>query len=177
MRPLIRIAAVASFSIVLIAGCASGTDDLEDWVGEVRQQPPEPIEPIPPIRSPEVVAYEGTELRDPFHAEVRRDEEEELAVGEGPGLRPDPDRRREYLEEFPLDTLDMVGTIEMDEQLYALVRDNENVVHRVREGNYMGRNHGEVMEVHPNRIELRELVQDGRGGWMERRTRVALAEQ
>ncbi len=160
---------------LVLAACARGTGDLEQWVAEVRQQPPEPIEPIEPIRPAEVVAYEAEGLRDPFRARSPRQEEDDLAVDAS--LRPDPDRRREYLEGFPLDTLAMVGTLELEGDLYALIRDNENVVHRVTEGNHMGQNYGEILEVRPDRVELRELVQDGRGGWTERRARVALAEQ
>jgi len=164
--------------VTLLVGCERGTGDLQDWTREVRQREPEPIEPIPPIRTPEVVAYEAMDLRDPFQATRRaaaQEEEEEMASEEG-GLRPDPDRRKEYLESFPLDTLKMVGTITIDDVQYALIMDNETVVHQVREGNYMGQNHGLVLDVQPNQVEVREIVQDGRGSWVERRVTVAMAE-
>lgn len=177
MESLIRILAIALVSALALSGCTKGTDDLRQWVADVKRQPVEPIEPIPPIRTPEVVAYEAMDRRDPFRPGRTRTEDDPIAAGEGSGLRPDPDRRREYLEEFPLDTLTMVGTLELDDVFYALIRDNENVVHRVREGNYMGQNHGLIVDVGPERVELRELVQDGRGDWMERRVRVAMAEQ
>jgi len=162
--------------VTLLVGCERGTGDLQDWTREVRQREPEPIEPIPPIRTPEVVAYEAMDLRDPFQATRRaaaQEEEEEMASEEG-GLRPDPDRRKEYLESFPLDTLEMVGTITIDDVQYALIMDNETVVHQVREGNYMGQNL--VLDVQPNQVEVREIVQDGRGSWVERRVTVAMAE-
>jgi type IV pilus assembly protein PilP len=167
---------------VLVVGCAKGTDDLREWTAEVRERDPEPIDPIPPIRTPEVVAYEAMQLRDPFQRSrtgAEEEEQEEEAASdeeERGGPRPDPDRRKEYLEGFPLDTLDMVGTISIDGVQFALIQDNENVVHRVREGNYMGQNHGLVLDVQPSHVEVRELVQDGRGGWQERRVRVAMAE-
>lgn len=172
MRSLPIVAAV-----LLLAGCEKGTQDLRDWTAEMREREPDPIEPIPPIESPEVVAYDAMDLRDPFRAvtDDSEDEDDEVA-SEGGGLRPDPDRRKEYLEGFPLDTLDMVGTIEMDGQQHALIQDNETVVHRVREGNYMGQNHGLVTNVQATRVEVRELVQDGRGDWVERRVRVTMAE-
>jgi len=161
---------------LLVVGCEKGTQDLREWVEEVRAREPEPIDPIPPIRTPEVVTYEAGDLRDPFRTIGRSSSEEEEVAGDSEGLRPDPDRRKEYLEEFPLDTLAMVGTLEFEGAEYALIRDNENVVHRVREGNYMGQNHGLVTEVRPEGVEVRELVQDGRGGWVERRVRVTMAE-
>lgn len=162
---------------LLLVGCQKGTDDLQEWTKRVRDREPEPIEAIPPIRTAEVVSYEAMELRDPFQLAGRATQEEEEEVAEeGGGLRPDPDRRKEYLEGFPLDTLEMVGTMTIDGARYALIQDNERVVHRVREGNYMGQNHGLVLNIAPGHVEVRELVQDGRGGWVERRVRVAMAE-
>lgn len=163
-------------SLVLV-GCEKGTRDLQQWVAEQRQRPADPIEPIPPVATPEVVVYEAADLRDPFRrANARSEEEDEASDEGGNGLRPDPDRRREFLEGFPLDTLQMVGSLEIEGVQYALISDNENVVHRVSEGSYLGRNHGLVEEVRPDRVEVRELVQDGRGAWIERRVQVALGE-
>ncbi|NBB93878.1 MAG: pilus assembly protein PilP [Gammaproteobacteria bacterium] len=177
MSQMMRTLALLLPALLLVA-CTKGTDDLRDWVSEMSQREPEPIEPIPPIRTPEVVAYDAMDLRDPFQAvrQQTEEEDEEVASEEGEGLRPDPNRRKEYLEGFPLDTLEMVGTIEVDGTQFALIQDNERVVHRVREGNYMGQNHGLVMSVQSNQVEVRELVQDGRGGWSERRVRVTMAE-
>src|SRR5699024_5758070 len=160
-------------------GCQRGTGDLEDWTAQVRAREPDPIEPIPPIRTPEPVTYDAMGLRDPFQpARSESEDEEEIseeAREEGGGQRPDPKRRKEYLESFPLDTLAMVGTLTMEGVQYALIEDNEEVVHRVREGNYMGQNHGLVTDISASRVEVRELVQDGRGGWSERRVRVTMA--
>ncbi|MEE4638024.1 MAG: pilus assembly protein PilP [Wenzhouxiangella sp.] len=167
-----------ALATLLLAGCEKGTRDLEQWVAEQRQRPADPIEPIPPVATPEVVVYEAANLRDPFQRATVRSEEAASPTDEEDesGLRPDPNRRREFLESFPLDTLRMVGSLEIDGVLYALMRDNENVVHRVRQGNYVGRNHGLVEEVTQDQVEIRELVQDGRGAWIERRVQVALGE-
>ncbi|MFP4207880.1 MAG: pilus assembly protein PilP [Wenzhouxiangella sp.] len=163
-------------AVAVLAGCDRGSDDLRRWVAEEGQRPGEPIDPIPPVATPEVVAYEAAGLRDPFQRQAARAEDDDIDAGTGDGPRPDPDRQREYLEGFPLDTLDMVGTLRVDEVEYALIRDNENVVHRIAEGNYLGRNHGLVESVTANGVELRELVQDGRGGWSERRVQIAMDE-
>ncbi len=163
---------------LMLTGCEKGTQDLERWVVEQRQRPADPIEPIPPVATPEVVVYEAGGLRDPFERAIAQvdDEEEALAEEGGDGLRPDPNRRREFLESFPLDTLSMVGSLELGGVQYALIRDNESVVHQVSEGNYLGRNYGLVEYVGQDRVEVRELVQDGRGEWIERRVQVALGE-
>lgn len=164
-------------STLLLGGCERGMGDLRSWVEEERQRPGQPIDPIPPVVVAEIVAYEAFDLRDPFQRRLARAEaDEEETVVEGTGPRPDFSRRREYLEGFPLDTLTMVGTLRIDDVDFALIRDNENVIHRVRSGNFLGRNHGQVERVMPGRVELRELVQDGRGGWTERRVQIAMSE-
>jgi len=168
---------IVAISVFLLAGCEKGTQDLEQWVAEQRQRPADPIEPIPPVATPEIVEYEAAGLRDPFErAFAQIDEEEVVEDDAGSGLRPDPNRRREFLEGFPLDTLQMVGSLEIGGVQFALIQDNESVVHQVREGNYLGRNHGLVESVGQGQVEVRELVQDGRGDWIERRVQVALGE-
>lgn len=164
--------------LLTLVGCERGTSDLQRWVQEERQRPGQPLDPVPPIAVAEVVAYEAFDLRDPFQrrpaaAELAGVAENDDGVG---GLRPDPNRRREFLEGFPLDTLTMVGTLRIDDVDFALIRDNESVIHRVRAGNYLGRNHGEIERVTPTRVELRELIQDGRGSWTERRVQIAMGE-
>src|SRR5690554_2268685 len=110
MSPMMRSLTIVLLALVLGA-CARGTGDLQNWVAEVLQRDPDPIDPIPPIRTPEVVAYDAMDLRDPFQATRLPSQEDEEAGEEdtGDGLRPDFDRRKEYLEGFPLDTLAMVG--------------------------------------------------------------------
>lgn len=159
--------------LVILTACGRDSRDLQQWVAQTKQRPAEPIEPIPPIRVPEPMIYAAHDLRDPF-SRARAQPEERIGAGIE-GVRPDPDRRREYLEGFPLDTLTMVGTIEMDRQVWALLSDREGVVHRVREGNYIGQNHGRIHQVRTDRVELVELIPDG-DGWMERETQIALAE-
>ena len=176
MFRLAKLLLIGMLAAVMTTACERGTRDLERWVDDTLRTPGGEIEPIPPVVTPEIVTYQAYDLRDPFQRRMARTEED---VGEGPigdGVRPDPDRSREFLESFPLDTLTMVGTLELDGVNYALMRDLENVVHRVSEGNYMGTNHGRVVRVRADRVDLVELFEDARGGWVERRTQVVMAE-
>lgn len=163
---------VAALLIVATAlsGCTRGTGDLEAWVGEVRNRPPPPLEPLPVMQQFETFEYTAQGLRDPFSAPIDN--------VDGPsGPRPDPNRRKETLEAFPLDSLDMVGTLTSGPVLWALVMAPDRVVHRVREGNYLGQNEGRILGVHEGQIELLELVPDGAGGWLERQASIALDDQ
>ena len=165
--------------VVLAAGlaaCARGVSsspgdapNLEKWVAEVRARPAPPLDPLPVMRQFETFEYNAQNLRDPFS-----DEWQERDTG---GLRPDPNRRKEATEAYPLDSLDMVGTIGKGANLIALVMAPDKVTYRVRPGTYLGQSDGRVTGVYEDRIELVELVPDGAGGWLERPASIALEDQ
>jgi len=171
MSRLNPIAAIAA--ALILVGCSGDRTDLEQWVQQTLDRPPAPVESIPSVVTPDPVVYNAYDLRDPF-SRPQADAVETGSTADGP--RPDPDRRREFLERFPLDALAMVGTIEVESQIYGLVSDVEGVIHRVQQGNYMGQNHGRILSISPVAIEVLELVPDGADGWMEREARVALQE-
>lgn len=171
--PLLAVAA----GMALLAGCARGVTstpgdapNLEKWVAEVKAKPAPPLDPLPVMQQFETFEYAAQDLRDPFSTAFKDD-------GSGNGPRPDSDRRKQPLEMYPLDTLDMVGTLGGGRSLVALVMAPDKVTYRVRPGDYMGQADGRVTAVHEDRIELVELVPDGAGGWLERPATVALEDQ
>ena len=93
-----------------------------------------------------------------------------------PGLRPDSKRNREFLEQFSLDTLKMVGTLKLTNQTYGLVQTKDGLVHRVLPGNHLGTSDGKVIDISPAKIQVIEIVPDGLGGYMERPAALALNE-
>lgn len=172
----LRLAAVAA-AAVLLAACGRGVTsspgdapNLEKWVAEIKSRPAPPLEPLPVMQQFETFEYAAQDLRDPF-SNAFTDE------GGGSGPRPDPNRRKEVLEQFPLDSLDMVGTIGTGSGLVALVMAPDKVTYRVRPGMYVGQNDGRVTSVTEDRVDLVELVPDGAGGWLERPASIALADQ
>lgn len=91
-------------------------------------------------------------------------------------VRPDSKRNREFLEQFSLDTLKMVGTLNLGGQNYGLVQTKDGLVHRVVPGNYMGQADGRINKISPSKIDLTEIVPDGLGGYIERPAALALTE-
>lgn len=163
--------------VVALAGCARGVTstpgeapNLEKWVAEVKARPAPPLDPLPVMQQFETFEYAAYALRDPFSTAF-------TDTDGGTGPRPDRARRRQTLEQFPLDSLDMVGTLGRGAGVIALVMAPDKVTYRVRPGNYMGQNDGRVTGVFEDRIELVELVPDGAGGWLERPASVALEDQ
>ena len=159
---------------VLAAGCTRDMYDLEQWVEEMKRRPATRIEPLPQVKPYETFVYTAHDQRAPFTPSepVRQ----QVDAGSGDGVRPDPTRNREYLEEFPLDTLRMVGTVTMGGTTYALIRTTDGAVHRVSVGNYLGQNHGRITDITEVQVSLIEIIPDGMGGWTERAAAVALSE-
>lgn len=159
---------------LFLAGCFGQNDDLQRYVTDVKARPSTPIEPIPPVRTYTPYEYEGLVARDPFISSTNDGTEDQIETTSSAGPRPDFNRPREYLERFELDALEMVGTFARPDAEWALVRDPDDVVHRVAVENYIGKNHGQVTSIQPTEMELVELISDGAGGWLVREASIAL---
>lgn len=166
-RRLSHLAAVMVVCASLVA-CAAGNSDLQKWVAEVKARPAPALDPLPVMQQFETFEYAAQNLRDPFS--------EEFNGANSSGPRPDPGRRKQTLEQFPLDSLDMVGTIGRGTGAVALIMAPDKVTYRVSPGVYLGQSDGRVTAVYEDRIELIELVPDGAGGWLERPATIALED-
>jgi type IV pilus assembly protein PilP len=128
------------------------------------------LDPVPQIKPYEPFAYNAFDLPDPF-----KPRKIEPNKG-GSKLAPDLARRREPLESFPLESLTMVGTLERNKAVFALVRTPEKDIYQVRAGNYIGQDYGVIVGISDTDIKLRELVQDGAGDWTERTSSLQLQQ-
>jgi len=163
--------------VLALGGCAQlGMQDLHDYVSQVKARAPTPIDPIPQIKQAETFLYVADSRRSPFTPSEAA-ETTAVAVAQGDGPRPDPNRRKEELEGYPLDTLNMVGTLKKQAHYWALVQTKDGTIHRVKPGNYLGDNYGRILEIDEDHINLRELIQDGAGGYLERQASLALGER
>jgi type IV pilus assembly protein PilP len=166
---VLRHGALLGLAALVLTSCSSGQRDLEAWVAEVKARPAPPLDPLPVMKQFETFEYAAQTLRDPFSAPVPD-------RNAGNGLRPDPERRKEALEAFPLDSLNMVGTIGSGGRLVGLVMAPDKVTYRMQPGNYLGQNDGRITAIYEDRIEMVELIPDGAGGWLERQAKIALED-
>jgi type IV pilus assembly protein PilP len=168
-----KIIVMLSVAVVGLTSCVrqDPLTDLKAFVQEQDSRPKGRIQPPPEFEAPEIVSYTASGQRSPF--EVPRPVElvqEENAAPKS-NVRPDFTRVKEYLETFRIENLAMVGTlsgIEEDQTLWALIRDGQNEVHRVRVGNYLGRNFGKIIDISETQIDLIEIVPSGQDNWIER---------
>lgn len=158
---------------VLLTACGSGEyPDLDSYMAEVKARPAGHIQPIPTFAAYKAFTYGAAGLRSPFQppVEVR----EITRLQRSTNIRPDFNRTKEYLEQFNIDALSMVGTVQMSGTLWALLQDAEGSVHRVRMGNYVGKNHGRIVELTESYVALIEIVSNGPEEWVERPRKLQL---
>lgn len=175
-------------ALVVLTGCAQqDMTEVRQFVETTKRTTPvKKPDPPPEIKPYTPFAYTAQGLRDPFVVSPFAQEEELLGVAGIPttsdasytGVRPDPNRVREELEKYSLGSLKMMGTFRMGggEGLWALIMAPDGVVHRVQKNNYLGVNHGRIVGVTEQRVDLQEIVPDGPGRWQERDAFLSLTQ-
>ena len=157
---------------LLLFGCASSDEDeLRRWTEGVAQETKGKIPPLPVVEPYEPVAYDVSNLIDPFKPAKMGPVEKK-----GSGFRPDLDRPKEPLEAFPLESLKYVGVMTRNKASYAIIQ-VDGSLYQVKIGNYMGQNFGIVVAVTESEVTLRELIQDSAGDWVERTSTLLLQEK
>jgi type IV pilus assembly protein PilP len=174
MKPdnCLKLRSIALLSLLAagaLAGCSGRDADLERFIEATKKEPGGRVEPLPEIKPYDTYSYASASMRSPF-----------VPGGSGsssaPGIRPESRRNREFLEQFSLDTLRMVGTLKLAGQNYGLVQVKDGRVQRVLIGSHIGQNEGKITEITPSKITLTEIVPDGLGGFIERPAALALNE-
>jgi len=155
-----------------LAACSSDMDDLDRYINDIKAKPGGRIEPLPEITPYEIFAYradvEG--VRSPFVPDSPQ------ITGTPGGVKPPEERVPEFLESFPLDTLRMVGTLDIGGTTYGLIQTSDGLIHRVVPGNYIGQNYGRITQITESEVDLVEIISDGIGGYIERDAAVSLSD-
>ncbi|OLF56675.1 pilus assembly protein PilP [Pseudomonas chlororaphis] len=158
-----------------LAGCGGEDDfsDLDAYMNEARLRPAGEIEPMPAFGSYPTFTYNAAPLRSPFQPAARVD----LAARQAgsPGVKPDPGRNKQFLEGFSIEQFEMVGTLSNASGVFALLR-GAGGVHRLKVGDYLGRNDGRIVAISDSQVDVVEIVPDGAGAWLERPRTLPLKE-
>lgn len=152
---------------VLLSACGSDNyQDLDEFMAEKKARPAGVIKPIPVFKAYKAFTYKATGSRSPFDKPVEVTEITRLQMASN--VEPDPNRTKEFLEQFSIDELSMVGTLQQNNELWALIQDQDGGVHRVKKNNFIGRNHGQIVEATETYVSVIEIVPNGVDGWVER---------
>lgn len=159
-----------------LAGCGADLDELQGWMDQQRREVKPSVPPLAPPRKFDPQPYAGADAVEPFSSQklavaLKREERATSAL-----LANEQKRRKEPLEAYPLDSINMVGSINKVGQPYALLR-VEGLLYQIKVGDYMGQNYGRVLRIAETELVLREVVQDAAGEWIERNTTLQLAQR
>jgi type IV pilus assembly protein PilP len=174
-----KLLALAALTIS-VAGCDSSEQvALEQWMKDQRNAIKPNIQRIsePTKFVPE--PYRSEAATEPFsNAKLTQalKKESSQATANAALIAPELARRKEPLEAFPLDAVNMVGSLVKTGQPVALVK-VDNLLYQVRVGNYLGQNYGRVTKITESDVALREIVQDAAGEWIERVATLQLQER
>jgi len=169
--------ALCATLLASLTGCGgAGFSDLQAFINEERAKPLPPIEPLPTFAPYAPFTYDAMLMRSPFQPPVRIDLAARLKGSKD--IKPDENRSKQFLENFSIDAFEMVGTLSNANvgQLYALLSTTDGV-HRVTVGDYLGLNHGRIVLIEADRMDVVEIVSDGQGGWLERPRSLLLKER
>ena len=157
----------------VLAGCSDqNMGDLQNYVADVKSRKGQ-VEPLPVFTPVEKFVYNSEDMKDPFTT-WKTEVAQVKGQDQSGDMAPDKQREREELEAFPLDTLRMMGIVEMKGTRWGLVKASDGIVYRVKVNNYMGQNFGKITAVEPERIVLTEIVPNGLGGWERREASLTL---
>jgi len=158
-----------------LSGCGdSGVQELREWMADVQAHTHVLIPKLTEPKKFTPFVYAGKTTIDPFNANKLLVVLAKMQASSN-GLRPNLDRRREALENYPLDSVKMVGTLQKVGLSYALLQIDKTVF-QVKVGNYVGQNFGMVTRISETEVNLKEIVQDATGEWVEREATLALQE-
>ena len=165
-----------AMAVLLLAGCGdSGIAEVKSWMADVRR---ETRAIVPKLSAPKQFipfTYDKKDAMDPYNPGKLQNALAKTQQRSANSLAPDTERRREALEAYPLDSLKMVGTLQKAGLSYALLQ-ADKIIYHVRVGSYVGQNIGKVMRIDEATVELKEVVQDAAGDWVERTAKLELQE-
>ena len=166
-------------ALLLLAGCEADGENLQQWMAHEQATTKPIVQRIDPPKEYIPQSYIAASTLDPFSKErlaaVLRGSASASTVVSDALVAPERARRREQLEDFPLDTISMVGFLKKNTTDIALIK-VDGLIYQVSKGMYMGQNYGKIQKIADSAITLREIVQDGVGEWVEREAVLELQE-
>jgi len=134
---------------------------------------------VPPLMPPkrfDPQPYEQAEAVEPFSNQKLTVALKQEARQPNSLFAAEMNRRKEPLEAYPLDSMNMVGSVSKAGRPIALLK-VDNLLYQVGVGDYLGQNYGKVTKISETEVTLREVVQDAAGEWIERPVALQLQEK
>ncbi len=167
--------AIIVMMLALLTACStSDNSDLHERLASIKARPAGKIPPLPVFVPYQTFMYAAQTKQDPFKGFGA--EMEEGTIQDVVADTPLAGRNLETLEQYPLDTLRYVGQLIKDGSEWAIITSPDMIVHRVKVGNHLGTNYGEIVQILENKILIEEIIPDEIGGWIKREAALSLME-
>lgn len=177
MSVAMRLAGASALVLGLfgLAGCGGADDDLAQWMAQQKREVKPSVQPIVPPRKFDPEPYAGLDLTEPFSSQKLTVALRQEVRQTSSALAAELNRRKEPLENFPLDSMAMVGSVSKEGRPHALLK-VDRLLYQVGVGDHIGQNFGRITAITETEVRLRELVQDAAGEWIERPMTLQLQE-
>lgn len=167
---------LVALSVALTACSGPDHEDLRQWMDENTRNLRGKITPLPEVKPYAPVPYQVEAQIDPFRASKIEPDAKLKQAGKGGQFEPDYEARElrnSELEKIALESLTMIGRVNINNTTMALIKYEGNVK-QVRVGDYIGLDFGRITEITENEVKLHELFQDSAGDWSERQSSLHL---
>jgi type IV pilus assembly protein PilP len=167
---------VVALTVVAISGCGSDTEELNDWVQQQQRDAKPKVTPLVPPKKFDPAPYTSALAVEPFSSQKLTVVLKQETKQPNSLLAAEANRRKDPLEYFTIDGMNMVGSVTQQGRPFALLK-VDNLLYQVKVGDYLGQNYGRILKITETEIALREIVQDAAGEWIERSTSLQLQEK
>ncbi len=171
-----KIATLISVALVpvLLSACSGDEhEDLNAYVDRIKAQHKGRVKPLPEVKPYDTFTYSAHDLRDPFQTFQAL---AEATASEDTADSPISGRKREALEQFPLDTLTFVGHLEKNGVRWGLIEAPDATVYRIQVGNYVGKNFGIIESITDTDVVIKEKITNGNSGWLDRDAALTISD-
>jgi type IV pilus assembly protein PilP len=160
----------------LLAACGSNINELQAWTEQQKREVKPNVQPLVAPKRFDPAPYANLGATEPFSPQKLSVAIKQEARQPNSLLASELNRRKEPLESFPLDGMQMVGSVGRGGRPFALLK-VDSLLYQVKVGDYIGQNYGRITKIDETQIVLREIVQDAAGEWIERPATLQLQER
>ena len=172
----LRAALLLALSAFALAGCGGEQEELTQWMDQQKREVKPNVQPLSPPTKFVPEPYTALGSVEPFSSQKLTVALKQEAKQPNSLLAAEINRRKEPLEQYPLDSMSMVGSVTKGGRPYALLK-VDNLLYQVKQGDYLGQNFGKITKISETGVTLREIVQDAAGEWTERTSALQLQEK
>jgi type IV pilus assembly protein PilP len=173
---MIRIVVPLLVAALVLVACGSDQGELQGWMEQQRREVKPSVQPLEPPKKFDPQPYTAMAEVEPFSTQKLTVALKQEARQPNSMLAAELNRRKQPLEAFPLDSMNMVGSVTKQGVPYALLR-VDNLLYQIKPGEYLGQNYGKIIKITETDVSLREIVQDAAGEWIERTSTLQLQDK